>query len=252
MIRGVSNSFDVNFMYGSSPVEKKEITQKTSLNSSDDSKKGSTKIAKKVSAVALSLAVIGGGIYCLRSGKKANLDNSSDVLDLKVNELEDEVSKKVKTVIKKVKAAGNKVVEHFVEPDKERGIANYRVVDGDQFVKEVDMDGYLQVNDFIEGGFVRQIYTQWANGKTATSVDYLTPDKKIHERMTVRGNDIFRYDFAWKEGKMTGYAKEHTHHGFDRNISPLTVKMFDGREVKASDLNELYKLEPSFDPKLIK
>ena len=252
MIRGVSNSFDVNFMYGSSPTDKKTNNQKASVDNTDDSKKGSAKIAKRVSATALSLTVLGAATYCLKSGKKANLGKSDDVLGIKADELADDFTLGAKTVIKKVRAAGSKIVEHFIEPNKEKGIANYRVLDGDQFVIEVEMEGYMPVNDLMEGGLERQIYTQWADGRTATSVDYLTPDKKIHERMTVKGNDIFRYDFAWQDGKVIGYAKEHTHHGFDRNISPMTVKMFDGREVKASDLNELYKVEPSFDPRLIK
>ena len=117
---------------------------------------------------------------------------------------------------------------------------------------KIESEGYEKSEDLlVKDGFVRQIYTKWADGSTATTEDLLTPDKKVYERMTVKGDDIFRYNYAYnQEGKPVGYAKEHTHQGFKRNVEPMTVKMYDGKEVNANDVWSLFEAEPAFDPRV--
>ncbi len=228
MIRGISNNYDVNFMYSNPAPPRQKQPLQSNISHTDNQTKASSKIARNVSVGAAIIAVVGSIAYYLKTGKKAKADVGA------------QVQEKLKNT-----------VQHIIPLNKETGAFKYNVMNGDKFVKSVESDGYIPSSDtWVKNGLERQIYTQWADGRTATTQDLLTPDKVVYERTTVKGNDIIRYNFAHSsEGKVLGFAREHTHHGLERNITPLSVKMYDGKEVKAENINELVEVEPTFHPK---
>lgn len=252
MIRGISNNYDINFMFASQPAGQKNTIK--AQNTADTDKgaevKQSGKMARNVSIGAAAAAILGGAAYYFKTGRKPD-DNLMDIAKPVVSEVENSAGNVAEQVVKKVKAAGNKIVEYIVPRNKENGAFSFKVYDGDTFIKKVECDGFTDSDAFMKGGKNRQIYAEWADGKYATTSDEYTPGGQLHERTMVRYNDIYRYNFARKDGKVIGYAKEHTHQGFKRDIEPLTVKMFDGKEVKAANILELYETEPSFNPKLM-
>lgn len=232
MIRGISNNYDVNFMYSNPAPPRQKQPLQSNISHTDNRTKASSKIARNVSVGAAIIAVVGSIAYYLKTGKKAK----ADVINPGVTQ----VQGKLKNTVQKI-----------IPFNKETGAFKYNVMCGDKFVKSVESDGYIPSSDtWVKNGLERQIYTEWADGRTATTQDLLTPDKVVYERTTVKGNDIIRYNFAHSpEGKVLGFAREHTHHGLERNITPLSVKMYDGKEVKAENLNELVEVEPTFHPK---
>ena len=251
MIKPVTNNYDINFMYSNRPDSKQENT-----NNSNTTPKASKKIARTVGITGALLAVGGGTAYYLLRGKKVQaediLDKAEDIIQPEIKKAEDIVQDIVTDVAEQVKSTAKNIIEYIKPKDKETGAFHIRVMNGDTFVKSVESEGYEKSEDLlVKDGFVRQIYTKWADGSTATTEDLLTPDKKVYERMTVKGDDIFRYNYAYnQEGKPVGYAKEHTHQGFKRNVEPMTVKMYDGKEVKANDVWSLFEAEPAFDPRV--
>ncbi len=272
MIRGITNNYDVNFMY-SNPVAPQKQPQQPRSTATNKQNKTSSKIARNVSIGAAVVAAAGGIAYYLKTGKKAKPDilkKGNDIVEdisEHLKRIEDDIADDItgsvdknkediiedipETPVEKAKDKIKNVIQHIIPFNKETGAFKYNVMNGDTFIKSVESDGYTPSSDLlIQNGLERQIYTQWADGRTATTQDLLTPDKKVYERMTVRGDDIFRYNFAYKDGKAAGYAKEHTQHGFQHNISPMTVKMYDGKEVKASNVWELFDAEPTFDPRV--
>ena len=251
MIKPVTNNYDINFMYSNRPDSKQENT-----NNSNTTPKASKKIARTVGITGALLAVGGGTAYYLLRGKKAQaediLDKAEDIIQPEIKKAEDIVQDIVTDVAEQVKSTAKNIIEYIKPKDKETGAFHIRVMNGDTFVKSVESEGYEKSEDLlVKDGFVRQIYTKWADGSTATTEDLLTPDKKVYERMTVKGDDIFRYNYAYnQEGKPVGYAKEHTHQGFKRNVEPMTVKMYDRKEVKANDVWRLFEAGPAFDPRV--
>ena len=251
MIKPVTNNYDINFMYSNRPDSKQENT-----NNSNTPPKASKKIARTVGITGALLAVGGETAYYLLRGKKAQaediLDKAEDIIQPEIKKAEDVLQDIVTDVAEQVKSTAKNIIEYIKPKDKETGAFHIRVMNGDTFVKSVESEGYEKSEDLlVKDGFVRQIYTKWADGSTATTEDLLTPDKKVYERMTVKGDDIFRYNYAYnQESKPVGYAKEHTHQGFKRNVKPMTVKMYDGKEVKANDVWSLFEAEPAFDPRV--
>lgn len=251
MIKPVTNNYDINFMYSNRPDPKQD-----NANNSNTTPKASKKIARTVGITGAVLAVGGGTAYYLLRGKKAQaediLDKAEDIVQPEIKKAEDVLQDIVTDVAEQVKSTAKNIIEYIKPKDKETGAFHIRVMNGDTFVKSVESEGYEKSEDLlVKDGFVRQIYTKWADGSTATTEDLLTPDKKVYERMTVKGDDIFRYNYAYnQEGKPVGYAKEHTHQGFKRNVEPMTVKMYDGKEVNANDVWSLFEAEPAFDPRV--
>ena len=248
MIKPVANNYDINFMYSNRPETKQENT----TNNDKNTPKASRKIARTVSITAAAIAVGGGAAYYVLRGKKPLNGDAFDKADDVVPSELKKGAEVVDEAVEQIKTAAKNVIEFIKPKDKETGAFHIRVMNGDTFVKSIESEGYEKSEDLlVKDGLVRQIYTKWADGSTATTEDLLTPDKKVYERMTVKGNDIFRYNYAYDaEGKPIGYAKEHTHQGFKRNVEPMVVKMFDGKEVKANDVWSLFEAEPAFDPRV--
>ncbi len=245
MIKPVTNNYDINFMYSNRPEQNQE-------NKENTTPKTSKKIARGVCIAAAGIAVAGGAAYYFIRGKKPLNGDAFDKADDVVPSELKKGAEVVDEAVEQIKTAAKNVIEFIKPKDKETGAFHIRVMNGDKFVKSIETEGYEKSEDLlVKDGLVRQIYTKWADGSTATTEDLLTPDKKVYERMTVKGNDIFRYNYAYnQEGKAIGYAKEHTHQGLKRNVEPMTVKMFDGKEVKANDVWSLFEAEPAFDPRV--
>lgn len=247
MIKPVTNNYDINFMYSNRPEQNQE-------NKENTTPKTSKKIARGVCIAAAGIAVAGGAAYYFIRGKKPLNGDAFDKADDVVPSELKKGAEVVDEAVEQIKTAAKNVIEFIKPKDKETGAFHIRVMNGDKFVKSIETEGYEKSDDLlVENGFVRQIHTKWADGSTATTEDLLTPDKKVYERMTVKGNDIFRYNYAYDaEGKPIGYAKEHTHQGFKRNVEPMVVKMFDGKEVQADGFWKLLEAEPAFDPRVPK
>lgn len=245
MIKPVTNNYDINFMYSNRPEQNQE-------NKENTTPKTSKKIARGVCIAAAGIAVAGGAAYYFIRGKKPLNGDAFDKADDVVPSELKKGAEVVDEAVEQIKTAAKNVIEFIKPKDKETGAFHIRVMNGDKFVKSIETEGYEKSEDLlVKDGLVRQIYTKWADGSSATTEDLLTPDKKVYERMTVKGNDIFRYNYAYnQEGKAIGYAKEHTHQGFKRNVEPMVVKMFDGKEVKANDVWSLFEAEPAFDPRV--
>lgn len=252
MIKPVANNYDINFMYSNRPETKQENT----TNNDKNTPKASRKIARTVSITAAAIAVGGGAAYYVLRGKKPPvediLEKAEDIAESEIKKGNDIIEDIVTGAGEQIKSTAKNIIEYIKPKNKETGEFHIRVMNGDTFVKSIESEGYEKSEDLlVKDGLVRQIYTKWADGSTATTEDLLTPDKKVYERMTVKGNDIFRYNYAYDaEGKPIGYAKEHTHQGFKRNVEPMVVKMFDGKEVKANDVWSLFEAEPAFDPRV--
>ena len=249
MIKPVTNNYDINFMYSNRPEQNQE-------NKENTTPKTSKKIARGVCIAAAGIAVAGGAAYYFIRGKKPPvediLEKAEDIAESEIKKGNDIIEDIVTGAGEQIKSTAKNIIEYIKPKNKETGEFHIRVMNGDTFVKSIESEGYEKSEDLlVKDGLVRQIYTKWADGSTATTEDLLTPDKKVYERMTVKGDDIFRYNYAYnQEGKPVGYAKEHTHQGFKRNVEPMTVKMYDRKEVNANDVWSLFEAEPAFDPRV--
>lgn len=162
-----------------------------------------------------------------------------------------------KRIISKYNAEANTTTHWTYEGNTSDVIKHQSKISSNCLVKKVEIGAYEDFNAYVPNGKQKLISVFYDEQNVKTHMNFYNNNMKLHQMNVYEENPKLdelinrtEYNFAYdSDGKFAGYTKQNHVNNFIETVDDLHIYMKDGKEYKSEYIDNLYVVEPRFEPK---